>query len=232
MIISGTVTHNEKYILNAIGSLKQFADIMVIVDDGSPLEYYDFLNTFKEADNRIKLYRIEKTRTEYERRNYLWERIKEFAEEGSWIVILDADEKIADEDISKLKKILKENENNYRIETIDIILYNLWSWTEYRTDGYWHPKHGLKKRIFKFKDTLPFEPLKWKEGLSECGEVPSAVYGMSGIQTDIKLLHLGYILPEDRRRKYEFHKKADPEGKFHISSHVESIIQETQLAKL
>lgn len=220
MIISGTVTHNEKYIYDCLNSLKQFCDLIIIVDDGSESGYRLCLRDYALNNPKVSYFEIPKTDREYERRSFLWEKISEHSKEKDFITILDADETIDYQDIPKLKSYLE----NPDIECLEIILYNMWSKDEYRVDGYWNPRYGVKKRIFRYQKQRPFQPFPFYKELKECGEVPAYVFSLPAVRTDIKLLHLGYILPEDRIKKYNFHKKIDPEGKFHLSSHIESIL--------
>jgi len=232
MIIGASVVHNDLHVFSKLlESFEGLCDKLVIVDDGSSecteKERHDLIS--KSFSKPFIFKRIEKSKKEYERRSMLWSMLCENSNRGDWIVLLDSDECYYNKELPELKELMLIHSN---INYISTRLYNMWSETHYRVDGYWNPTYGIKRRIFRmFKDSV-YRPDNFNPDTIECGEVPKYVFGLRGIDTGYKLLHLGYIRQEDRQRKYDFHKKVDAEGKFHLSSHINSIIQEPVLLEL
>jgi glycosyltransferase involved in cell wall biosynthesis len=234
MIIGACVVYNNCHVFNkTLESFNALCDELVVIDDGS---------TECTADERHKVIeslfkkpfifnKIEKTEKEIQRRSQLWENICSIGNENDWIVLLDSDECYFEKSIPRLLKLMNDNHINDNIVYIASSLFNMWTETEYRVDGYWNPKFEMKRRIFKLKKDV-YKPQNFTEATVECGEVPGYVFRSSGIVTDCKLLHLGYIKEEDRLRKYNWHKQIDPEGKFHLSSHINSIIETPVLEEL
>ena len=234
MIIGACVVYNNVEIFKrTLSCFNDLCDLLVVIDDGSDK------CSFKERELDIGqcykkdfcLLRIGKSEKEIIRRSILWEKICELGNDDDWIVLLDSDEIFHKKDIDRLKILMKQNQEHEGIIWIATRLYNMWSETEYRIDGYWNPKFELKRRIFKLKKG-DYYPLNFDKKTIECGEVPSYVFHTSGLNTECKLLHLGYITESERIRKYDFHKQVDPDGNFHASEHIESIIKKPTLEKL
>lgn len=234
MIIGASVVHNNCEIFKR--TLKTFdalCDEIIVLDDGS--DQCTELERHKDIEENFSkpfiFSKIQKSEKEIQRRSELWGMVCNNADEGDWIILLDSDEVIFHKDHKRLLDILRTNKNDERIDWVAMRLYNMWTETEYRVDGYWNPKFELKRRIFKLHKG-GYRPRDFNEATVECGEVPEYVFNHSGLNTEIKLLHLGYITEAERRRKYEFHKRVDPEGKFHLSSHINSIIENPTLEVL
>lgn len=234
MIIGACVVHNNSHIFHrALESFNDLCDNLVVIDDGSTdcLETDRYNVIEKIFKKPFVLGKIEKTEKEIERRSELWNMVCGLGKEGDWIVLLDSDECFRKKDINRLKNLMKLHKNDERINYIGTRLYNMWSETEYRVDGYWNPKFEMKRRIFKLKEGK-YHPRNFNKETVECGEVPDYVHTLKGVDSICKLLHLGYITESERKRKYEFHKRVDPEGKFHLSSHIDSIIEKPTLVTL
>lgn len=227
MIISGTVVRNEKYMKMCLENLRKICDKIVIVDDVSDDGTFNYLVEEARKDDRILLARLkEKSKYEIERRSVLWSFISSIADERDWIVIQDADEILSEPE--KYRELILSRPSN--INLIHTRLYCMWSKSHYRIDGYWNPDISLKSRTFIFKK-VKYNPYNWN-GTIECSEVPDYIFKLKGELSESKLLHLGYILESDRINKYKFHKEADPEGKHHLTTHIESIISEPKLASI
>jgi len=231
-IIGACVVYNNQHIFHKpLETFRALCDKIIIVDDCSGFFYKGMIQKYYNKNN-WRVYALgKKTKKEIERRSKLWNLICEDSTENDWIVLLDSDESYHEKDWKHLLDLMNQYKNDDHIRYIATRLYNMWSETEYRIDGYWNPKFELKRRIFKLKKG-DYVPRNFNPNIIECGEVPSYVFGLSGINTECKLLHWGYVLPKERQRKYEFHKKVDPEGKFHLSSHIDSIIQKPTLTTL
>ena len=234
MIIGACVVYNNVEIFKrTLGCFNDLCDRVVVVDDGSTdcteIERSRVIKSIFKKPFIFK--RIEKTKKEIHRRSTLWKNVCDIGNENNWVVLLDSDECVHKKDIKRLLSLMKMYQEHEGMQYIGTRLYNVWSETEYRVRGYWNPKYEMKRRIFKLKKGA-YYPYNLNVKNIECGEIPSYVYTASGLNTECKLLHLGYITESERRKKYYFHKKVDPEGKFHLSAHIESIIQKPELVTL
>jgi len=234
MIIGACVVYNNCHIFNkTLESFNALCDELVVIDDGSTEctgeeRHKTIESIFKKP---FVFGRIEKTNKEFKRRSILWTNVCNMGKENDWIVLLDSDECYYSKNNSRLLNLMRKHKGDDNIGYIATRLFNMWSETEYRVDGYWNPKFELKRRIFKLRKDV-YMPQNFNNETVECGEVPGYVFHLSGVVTDCKLLHLAYARAEDRQRKYDWHKKIDPEGKFHLSSHIDSIITKPELEVL
>jgi len=194
-LIVGSIVGNEKnnYLKLWLDNVKEYADIHCVVDDASN----DGTNEMLEDSGAVVIRNEESmfTNNESGLRNKLWELIRRTANEGDWIIIVDADEFYPDLVFQK-KELMKVKE-----DIIAIRLLDLWNNTQYRTDGHWSP---FFHRMFKFKD-YPFAiegkelhryPLpKYTESLKE-------VY-----MSELRCSHYSYLRDEDKKKKYNFYLK-------------------------
>lgn len=234
MIIGASVVYNNKEIFKrTLATFNGLCDEIAVIDDGSnecssQERNRDIENIFNKP---FYFSKIEKTENEFMRRSILWQVLCGTFKENDWIVLLDSDESYFSKDWKYLLDLMHKNKNDDNINWISSRLYNMWSEKEYRIDGYWNPKFELKRRIFKLHKGN-YLPLNYTPTTIECGEVPEYVFRTRGINTECHLLHWGYISESERKRKYDFHKKVDPDGKFHLSSHINSIIEKPELVEL
>jgi Glycosyl transferase family 2 len=139
-----------------------------------------------------------------------------FLSAGDWVLHLDADETVSR---PEALRDLTEWCVRRRLVAADLPLYEFWSETEYRTDGYWFGSSA--PRLFEWQ---PGAKIADKE--MACGSVPTYVeearrQGKVMAQTSMKLLHWGYLNPDDRLAKWERYRGRPG----HSVSHVDSIIR-------
>lgn len=139
-----------------------------------------------------------------------------FLSYGDWVLHLDADETINHpEALRDLVSWCMRRD----LLAADLPLYEFWSETEYRTDGYWFGSSA--PRLFAW---LPGQA-KIADKEMGCGSVPTYVeearsQGRVMRQNQMRLLHWGYVNPDDRVAKWQRYK--DRPG--HSVSHVNSIV--------
>jgi len=138
---------------------------------------------------------------------------------GDWVLALDADETVSQPDA--LEQIIHSAER-LNDQAITLPLYEFWSETEYRVDGYWF---GTQAPVL----------YKWREGAKiadremGCGREPTFVRNVQVFrQTVVHLQHWGYLHPEDRSRKHKAYSERLG-GHGHDNGHVNSIIAEPTL---
>ena len=103
------ITKNEEnYLGQALNSVKDIVDEIIIVDSGSTDKTKEVANNFAEKFNvKVKFFSFNWNDDFSEARN---ESLKHTAKD--WILVLDADEIIEKEDLNKIKEIIKDNEND------------------------------------------------------------------------------------------------------------------------
>lgn len=149
--------------------------------------------------------------------------VSSYCAPGDWILSLDADETVNSAE-TLVAEVEKASANG--MLAIGMPLYEFWSETEYRTDGWW----------FGTKATRLYA---WKEGGAiakremGCGSEPSYVQeavraGRVLFSQDLHLLHWGYMRRHDRHTKYRRYMDR-MNGHGHNKTHVESIIAEPVL---
>lgn len=150
-------------------------------------------------------------------RHLVW--MEQFMNPGDWVLALDADETINDpgglDQVIEAAEILGDT-------AVSLPLYEFWSENEYRIDGYWF---GTQTPIL----------YKWQPGGAiadkemGCGREPTYVRSAKVFrQSNIHLLHWGYLRPEDRVRKHQAYS-ARLGGHGHNNGHVDSIVTEPTL---
>ena len=156
---------------------------------------------------------------ELSQRQRLWGLAVEQAGPGGWILCLDADELLEPRAIEELPSIAALAEQ-HACDGLAFGLYDMWSPTYYRDDHLWtaHKRPWIMAVRYDPKRTYT-----WKETPLHCGRFPlNACTKYCG--TGLRLKHMGWSRPGDRREKYERYRRSDPEGKWGIPEQYESIL--------
>lgn len=142
---------------------------------------------------------------------------------GDWVLALDADETI---NKPELVYDLTERARAGGKQVIGLPLYEFWTPTEYRVDGFWFGTRAT--RLYQ-----------WQQGgqiadaSMACGAEPTYVRSAALVhgayqQDEIHLLHWGYLREQDRLRKWEAYTKRLG-GHGHNNDHVASIVTSPSL---
>lgn len=145
--------------------------------------------------------------------------VDQFCGEGDWILALDADETLSEP--TAIDDVIRSAEK-LQDRAIGLHLYEFWTETEYRIDGYWFGT--ITPRLYKWQPGghIADKPMG-------CGSEPTYVRSFRVFNQDrCNLLHWGYLRPEDRVRKHAAYS-ARLGGHGHDNSHVNSIITEPML---
>lgn len=120
------------------------------------------------------------------------------AYQPEWVVMIDGDEIIEPGGGERLLSMLDRP-----IDAIRLRVAYLWDTREQvRTDGI----YGTFKRGSVFRYELG---AKFKPGF-HCSNVPTLGWRPRAVESDVRLLHLGYLHREDRIRKYYWYNEKDP----------------------
>lgn len=134
-------------------------------------------------------------------KNWLLARVATEIRPGDWIVSIDGDEEIAEGGAQEICRLaaLPSGPDAYRFQ----VLY-LWDRADQiRVDGIY--KRFSRSSMFRYHPGAQFRSSCG--GGFHCGNVPQPRdLGMS----TIRLLHYGYMVKEDRIRKWHFYNESDP----------------------
>jgi glycosyltransferase involved in cell wall biosynthesis len=224
-LVASLIVKNElgRYLKPCIAHLREFCDLIAVVDDGSTDGSAEWL--LEQGDEQLHvLARDAKdgffAGHEGHRRNELlkWT----FQLRPDWVLAIDADEFIADG--QKLRDYMGTPrpvgtvtmEEVWKVQTRELSV---------RADGGWRPHdipifYRASGRRFGGRWVIPNRELA-------CGREPMAVRREWGKarKTETEILHFGWAAsdPEKRRPRYDRYVTADG-GKFHRNSHLDSIM--------
>lgn len=123
---------------------------------------------------------------------------------ADWILCIDGDEMLAPSSVPILRKAFLGG-----ARCISMRIPYLWdNEDQIRVDGVYG----------EFRRHSAFQPAKHRYASTSangfhCGNVPIASRSAVLTRDDIQLLHFGYMLPEDRARKYAWYNAVDPGNK-------------------
>jgi hypothetical protein len=138
----------------------------------------------------------------------LWDTLQDHADDGDWVLYLDADETIAD--TRALRQLLPPLEAHGDIDAVGFNLYDMWDENHYRDDEYWSGHSRDWIFLVKYHKGREFQ---WPDKALHCGRFPTNAVGQY-YPSKIPVQHWGWADPEDRKKKYERYMEADPEGTF------------------
>lgn len=172
LTLSMIVKNEEKYLRDCLESVKGVADEIIIVDTGS-------------TDRTIEIAK------EYNASIFNFQWIDDFAaarnfalkhSTGDYILYLDADERLSENSIGELKKILRQGAKgafNCTVNNIDTV------------NG--KPNIMRYTRLFKNHRKLEFRGCVHEQIIDSINEL-----GYKIIETSIEIIHIGYNIPPDK----------------------------------
>lgn len=152
---------------------------------------------------------------EHRLRRLQWEHT--LAAGPDWILNLDADEQFED----SIRPLIRSLVDQTEVDAVLFRLYDMWNATQYRSDGNWrgHTVH----RPFLVRPTPEMDGT-WPERSQHAGRLPPSVGELDFWTCSVRLKHLGWADPADRRAKYERYRQLDPDGDWSPSGHYASIL--------
>lgn len=184
----------DRYLRETLYSVSQYANKILIFLDSVDNKTRDICKSF-ESVKLLHHAGVEPlfNKNESILRNLLWEEVRKEAQDGDWIISLDADE-IFDHDIKKVIDMAEKT----GYDKITCKLLDMWNRDEYRIDGYWSPSIT---RIYKFRN----EEFGIK-GNIHCGCIPTYCRELRDLFIPrFRLCHLGWISDVDKMKKMEFY---------------------------
>jgi glycosyltransferase involved in cell wall biosynthesis len=214
----GMLVRNEssRYLERVLHRIIQYADEVVILDDGS-------------ADNTVAICRkkleniahciVENATSgfnnEVELRKTLWELA--VSTNPDWIMILDADEIFE----YKAAEGIRELITDVSVDVVYFRLYDMWNESSYREDSYWIAHRIYRPFLVRYRPGYKYE---WQEQPLHCGRFPINIAGLPDKQSELRIQHFGWARPEDRIAKYLRYKQLDPNAKYGVQEQYLSIL--------
>lgn len=144
---------------------------------------------------------------------------------GDWVLAIDGDETISNPEMA-WEIVQAADRGGYA--AVGLPLYEFWTETQYRTDGFWFGTTA--SRLYKWKREGQIADKEMG-----CGSEPTYVQAALKLganlykQNALHLLHWGYLNPDDRVRKHQAYTERLG-GHGHNNAHVASIVTEPTLA--
>lgn len=233
LIVTSMMKNEAGRLLRPVLSVwKEFADEVVVLDDGSEDETCEVCEDFDAHVASRDVHLASAWGEEAPARAELFELAWRFARVDDWILILDADMIPA----RSPRQLMSMDVN-----AVAFVLYDLWQEDPpmYRSDGFWRGHETPRVWMIR-KDSRRFEDFEWGERGIHSGHLPLNFFPERVVfaPRDFGLLHYAYSTPELREAKYASymrvaHQLSDFE-KAHASSildknvHLEPLMFETE----
>lgn len=214
----GLLVRNEsgRYLERVLQHITEYADEVVILDDGSTDDTVAICREqLVNIAHRIVENGASKFGNEVELRKMLWELA--VSTQPDWIMILDADERFEQKAAEPIRELIKD-------DTFDVVyfrLYDMWSESSYREDGYWLAHKVYRPFLVRYCSNFVYE---WLEQPLHCGRFPMNIVKLPGKQSELRVQHFGWARPEDRVAKYFRYKELDPIAKYGVQEQYLSIL--------
>jgi len=225
-LVASVIVRNElqRYLQACIGSLREFCDMVAVLDDGSTDRTGEWLDD--NADERLVVKHLAADDAffaghEGRRRQALLDfTIKQ---RPSHILAIDADEFVAE------GHLVRAFCQGTRLVG-SLVMEEVWEAGDQlliRQDGGWRP-HPVPILYAVITDDLVIQ-----DRALACGREPTSVMRMAGRarRTGTSVLHFGWANPDTRQERYDRYAVAD-KGQFHASRHLESILWDDARVKL
>jgi glycosyltransferase involved in cell wall biosynthesis len=187
------VKNEARWIDRAIRSILPICDEVLVMDDHSDDDTAEICSRIpKVGVVQSPFTGLNETRD----KNWLLERVRS----ADWIVCIDGDEMLAPGGIVKLQEAMDRE-----FHSISMRIPYLWDQEDQvRMDGV----YGEFRRHSAFRPMSYIFTSDYASGF-HCGNVPWRAR-LNATTIDAKLLHFGYLYPEDRERKYCWYNAQDP----------------------
>jgi len=206
----------HRYLKECIEASGEFADKVLLIDDCSTDETADVARA--AGAHVIKVEKNMAGQSENMLRSFMWQCVDKIAPD--WVFLLDADEMFEKSAPARLKEMMDTCKKDVHAFRFPIL--HMWGDTShYRTDGQWGGYTNI--RLVKFDTELSnnFPSGRWHSG-----NVPKE-YRSNAKETNVHILHLGYVRERDRVEKYLKHmQRGGNEGVGIATEHLVSILDD------
>ncbi len=208
----------DRYLRQVLEDAAQYVDEAVILDDASEDATVQVCREVFDAAGVPLTVVTNATpgfHNDVELRKQQWELT--LATEPDWVLSLDADEVFEGAAKTGIRRLLEQQE----ADTLGFRVYDMWDPEHYRDDAYWKAHEKYFPLLVRYQPRFPYA---WRETPVHCGRLPENILLLPVYCSDLRIKHLGWMDPDDRRRKYQRYKQSDPEGRFGVSAQYESIL--------
>lgn len=200
------VKNEERWIQRAISSLLPLCDHVFVLDDHSSdgtAEIADSFDAVTVFDSPFGENDFSETRD----KTWLLKQIVDSGIRPDYVICIDGDEELEPGGQHKIHSIFKRN----KISAAYCRIAYLWNDPEHwRTDGIYAT--FSRPSIFRFDPNVTqYKSLYGACTTMHCSNVPYD-YLPYAAETDIRLLHFGYMHPEDRIRKFHYYQNQDKDN--------------------
>jgi len=222
------IVKNEanRYLRDVLSEVRTYIDAAVIIDDHSTDNTVAICQEMlqgiplKILTNNSDLFE----KHESELREKQWNETIGF--NADWILNLDADE-IPEKKLGSLIATMINNEN---VDAYSFRFFDFWDKDHYREDCYW--RAHLKSTFIFLARFIPTIKYTWSKKPLHSGRWPLEINNFITQHTNLRFKHFGWATPEDRKNKYKFYMRLDPNGKFGWSAQYASILDKKPKLKL
>lgn len=210
----------DRYLRAVLARCLSFSDTVVCLDDRSTDDTPDIAREMgcivRVRDERS----VPAWGTEASARKELWDFACEHAtDEDSWVLINDADQEL----VGDVRGLCESDEVNAWC----FALYDMWSATEYRTDGPWQAHFHARPWLFAPKRVPSGWTADWRVRNMHTGHYPPNLPMRVGVAPSdtYHWLHWSYANPVHRQRKFDQYASVRHQLSPSEWAHAESIIQ-------
>jgi glycosyltransferase involved in cell wall biosynthesis len=222
-LVAMMLTHNDgsRYLERVIENTLVFADEIAVLDDHSEDDTIDVLKDLaEEYPGRIHISNsIESWENEAALRHELL--MFALAYDPTWLIAVDSDE-LFEADVLKaeLDEIYK---SGGVLKWVCFRFYDMWDdISHFRHDDLWR-SGSWGPRMFRVEEN---EKMVFMQIKRHCGSIPSNMLKYRGMKSGARVMHLGYMKPNDRKKKYEEKVADDPENRFYSKEVYDAILDE------
>ncbi|NGX34270.1 MAG: hypothetical protein K1060chlam1_00621 [Candidatus Anoxychlamydiales bacterium] len=214
------VIRNEanRYLRKVLQNAKEYITDAVIIDDASSDDSAKIcLEVLKGIPLQLIVNTKSKFANEIDLRKQQWE--ETIKTNPEWILNLDADEVFED----KFKDQVKYLINSKDTDLYSFRLYDFWNETHYRDDQYWQGHNNYFPLLIKYN---PKTKYYFKKKAQHCGRFPNKTFQIKETRSKLRVKHFGWSKLKDRIAKNQRYKQLDPDAKYGIKKHYESILDD------
>ena len=195
-LVAMMLSHNEvgRYLEQTINNTLLFCDEIVILDDHSTDGTFENLAKLATKDKRIFVY---SAKNSWDNEQLLREELLSRALERNpdWLIAIDSDEIYeADKINEQLPYIMSQTDAHW----VAFRFFDMWDSEQYyRDDDIW-PAGNYAPRMFRVSG----KDYKIADRYRHCGSIPESVLRLPGMNSSVRVKHLGWMKFKDRTEKY------------------------------
>jgi glycosyltransferase involved in cell wall biosynthesis len=222
-LVAMMLTHNEagRYLERVIENTLLFCDEIAMLDDHSD-RYEDLVELCEKLESKYpnRIHQMPSYNS-WEDESLLRKELLYNALQYNpdWLIAIDADELYeADRMNEQLPYLVSQTDADW----VGFRFFDMWDDEQhYRDDDNWPAGTSYAPRMFRVKGKY----FRWPEKRRHCGSVPAnVIHGTHGINSSVRVKHLGWMKPDDRNRKYLERLQDDPNNEFYSEETYDAIL--------